>query len=292
MATWIFQCNPDGFDVDRYLAFAAERIAWQVNQSWNQISQGDQVFLWRAMGRGQHGPAGIVAECRVDSPVLRMADDPASRRFWRDQSGVDEIRRRVWLRVVRVAAPGSLLSRELIRSVPELSGLGPIGFGQSTNYGVNESEVGPLNVLWQNAVTPRTSEDAEAEVNEASDRLEAKTLEELQREYSERTLAQNGPPRKTLVAAPVFERDPYVRAISRKRAQYRCEVPNCTSEVFVTSLEKPYCEVHHILPLASGGTDTLDNTACVCANHHRELHVGVRSEVLTRELRRIRLQGE
>jgi len=36
----------------------------------------------------------------------------------------------------------------------------------------------------------------------------------------------------------------------------------------------PYLEVHHIIPLAEGGEDIIDNVIAVCPNCHRELHFG------------------
>lgn len=36
----------------------------------------------------------------------------------------------------------------------------------------------------------------------------------------------------------------------------------------------PYLEVHHIIRLADGGEDTVENTIAVCPNCHRQLHFG------------------
>jgi len=38
-----------------------------------------------------------------------------------------------------------------------------------------------------------------------------------------------------------------------------------------------------------GGPDTIDNTVCVCPNHHRELHFGKRAGLLRDQLERLRL---
>lgn len=49
-----------------------------------------------------------------------------------------------------------------------------------------------------------------------------------------------------------------------------------------------YTEVHHIVPLAEGGQDTIDNVACLCPTHHREVHLGVRAVELTNYLKDLR----
>ena len=71
-----------------------------------------------------------------------------------------------------------------------------------------------------------------------------------------------------------FARDPLIVAIGKVRASFKCEVPNCKHPMFMDVGNLPYCEVHHILPLAEGGEDDLDNVACLCPAHHREVHHG------------------
>lgn len=36
---------------------------------------------------------------------------------------------------------------------------------------------------------------------------------------------------------------------------------------------KPYLESHHIIWLAAGGADSVDNTIALCPNCHRKMHV-------------------
>ncbi|EOJ8646441.1 HNH endonuclease [Vibrio parahaemolyticus] len=42
--------------------------------------------------------------------------------------------------------------------------------------------------------------------------------------------------------------------------------------------------MHHVLPLADGGSDTITNTAALCPNCHKELHFGQQSVTLTDKL--------
>jgi 5-methylcytosine-specific restriction protein A len=50
-----------------------------------------------------------------------------------------------------------------------------------------------------------------------------------------------------------------------------------------------YVEVHHLQRLADGGPDVTENTAALCANHHREIHFGRSKAEITDQLRRKRL---
>jgi predicted HNH restriction endonuclease len=85
-----------------------------------------------------------------------------------------------------------------------------------------------------------------------------------------------------------YDRDPLVITIARKRAGHRCEARDCAHPTFETSEGVAYTEVHHIVPLADGGEDTIENVACLCPAHHREVHLGVRASELTNQLKDIR----
>jgi predicted HNH restriction endonuclease len=117
-------------------------------------------------------------------------------------------------------------------------------------------------------------------------RLENASIDQLIKTYQSR-VATKKPTRKSITNF-IFDRDPLVVAIARKRANYICEIPNCKSEPITLSNGEKYIEVHHVLPLAMGGEDTLENVACLCPNHHREIHLGKYSEELKISLKKIR----
>lgn len=68
-----------------------------------------------------------------------------------------------------------------------------------------------------------------------------------------------------------YARDPRVVAYVLNRAQGVCEA--CDSPApFNRADGTPYLEAHHILPLAEGGPDTVENCAALCPNCHRAMH--------------------
>ncbi|SNC59332.1 HNH endonuclease [Marinobacter sp. es.048] len=69
-----------------------------------------------------------------------------------------------------------------------------------------------------------------------------------------------------------FERSPAVVAYVQNRAGDNCEMPGCTSVLFRKADGSAYKEVHHILPLAEGGDDSVENAAALCPNCHRAQH--------------------
>ncbi len=55
---------------------------------------------------------------------------------------------------------------------------------------------------------------------------------------------------------------------------HQCMVSNC-GLTFRTASNKPYIEVHHIIPLFEGGEDGVWNLSVLCAHHHRMAHFAI-----------------
>ncbi|EIV8506941.1 HNH endonuclease, partial [Vibrio parahaemolyticus] len=81
-------------------------------------------------------------------------------------------------------------------------------------------------------------------------------------------------PKARIVTTVVYERNPDVIAEALQRANGRCEHCNETAPFRKKTTKKPYLEVHHIIRLADGGDDTVENTIALCPNCHREKHYG------------------
>lgn len=91
-------------------------------------------------------------------------------------------------------------------------------------------------------------------------------------------------PVRTTSTGTQYTRDPKVRAWTLQRAQGCCELCDQPAP-FVDERQLPYLESHHITMLADHGADTPENTAALCANCHRELHVGADRIAKTERLR-------
>lgn len=82
-------------------------------------------------------------------------------------------------------------------------------------------------------------------------------------------------PASVMKETTLYERDPRVKAWVLKAATGICEL--CGTQPFESSDGTPYLEVHHVVPLARRGSDTIDNAVAICPNCHRELHHGRRA---------------
>lgn len=93
-------------------------------------------------------------------------------------------------------------------------------------------------------------------------------------------------------SSKVFQRCPKVAAWVRHNSGGKCE--NCGRKApFKDRYGHPFLEVHHVVPLAEGGPDTIENSVAVCPNCHRSFHLAGKAieltEALTNKVGRIRL---
>ena len=83
-----------------------------------------------------------------------------------------------------------------------------------------------------------------------------------------------GKPAKQTKTVTDFKRNLAVVAGALTRSNGACEMPACATPLFQKDDGANFLEVHHIVPLAEGGDDTLVNAAALCPMCHRELHYG------------------
>ncbi|MFO0725164.1 MAG: HNH endonuclease signature motif containing protein [Myxococcota bacterium] len=115
----------------------------------------------------------------------------------------------------------------------------------------------------------------EAEVeDEAAQRLEAPPTPHMGRPQAllRHHVRRHGAPGLLDIVAEIFAGPmrtvtPALRKAVRARDGGRCVVPGCTHIRFV--------DIHHLVPAAMGGPNTLANLVSLCTAHHQRLHEGV-----------------
>jgi len=85
-------------------------------------------------------------------------------------------------------------------------------------------------------------------------------------------------PRTMTVTTKVFLRNADVRAAVLVRANGSCEACAKPAPFLKRADGTPYLEVHHRIPLALEGADTVENAIALCPNCHREAHHGLDQE--------------
>jgi hypothetical protein len=148
MSAWIFQGNPDKFDMDEYLARTHE-IQWTVSPESlsKHMRVGDKMFMWRAAGRGK-AISGIIAVGHLSGEPRVSGEDEASQGLWRNRDNSPALRVPMTLDDVATGP----LKRERLKRDPILSERLILRFANQTTYRLQPREALRLSQLWDNKV--------------------------------------------------------------------------------------------------------------------------------------------
>jgi 5-methylcytosine-specific restriction protein A len=104
-----------------------------------------------------------------------------------------------------------------------------------------------------------------------------------------RKVIQDGSPRgnpnpeKSTVNSSRFVRRPLIIAFVLNEAGGKCE--GCGNPAPFNSPDgDPFLEVHHVRPLADGGSDSVENAVALCPNCHRRCHYSSDRDIFTDKL--------
>ncbi|MCM2281197.1 MAG: HNH endonuclease, partial [Bdellovibrionaceae bacterium] len=112
----------------------------------------------------------------------------------------------------------------------------------------------------------QAKQDAEKNSNEAMTVVTGASDEPVTRqENSEKQAGDHGHRRRTLPARVQHE--------VQRRDQGRCQFRLASGEICG---ERRWVDLHHRVPVASGGADSVENLVTVCRSHHGVVHAGVR----------------
>lgn len=127
---WIFQGNPDRFDVDGYVQGRLE-IVWTVRQHKERILAGDRVLIWKSGAAG-----GVIADCSVTAPPSAEIPEDAPE-LWKAKPANQTGEMRCTLRV-EDSLVNTPIGRTAIREVlPDLS---IVKAPQGTNFEITETD--------------------------------------------------------------------------------------------------------------------------------------------------------
>lgn len=81
------------------------------------------------------------------------------------------------------------------------------------------------------------------------------------------------PSKRSAEVEQILRRDGRIVQLLKKAANYRCQFPDCNSEI-PTKKGLNYVEVAHIKPVYKGGQSIIGNLIVLCPNHHKEFDYG------------------
>ena len=148
MNHWLFQGNPDIFDIDTYMA-DQENIRWEVRQKRfaRDMQPGDQVFIWRASGKNK-AIAGVIAQGIITGRPRDMEDDAPE--LWSISKDNNRILRVPIKLIDKCLKAKEVVRREWLVPDPILENLRVLKLRSETNYRLERKEAERLAALVRN----------------------------------------------------------------------------------------------------------------------------------------------
>lgn len=262
MNSWIFQGNPDKFDIDDYLR-QTDEIYWSVSVPKYQklMKIGDEVFIWRAKGK-QKAISGIIAygvvneECASRDQVKKPLNlyDSHWKEAWTEAS---EIKAGVVIKAVRLTPQDGMLTSDVLQNDPYLANMRIFTVRVGSNFLLDLQHSQLITQYWLG--------------------LRQQSLEEQE---DNNYIGIEG--QLKLRVHKVRERDPNLRKLAigmflEQHGQLFCEICGFCFEDTYGDLGKNFIEVHHLKPIsryADNEHTPIENLRLVCSNCHRMVHRG------------------
>ncbi len=253
MATWVFQGNPEKFDIDDYVARYPELIYWRTPRHAREIAVGDQAFLWRSGPNASAIAVGTVVEAPTPGSAVQHPEALGSDLWRAEVPEAEEAKTGIHLHESRLSVEDGFVHRGAAKDDPELGKATIITMPNGTVFPLEPAQALALERLWGLA-----TRDHDLGITAA---------------------ATEGA--RTLRAHHKRERSSVLR--DRKMAENRAAHGQCTCALcgmdetakYPIALAGRVFEVHHLAPLSKAATPvrtTLSDLVVLCANCHRAVH--------------------
>lgn len=254
--SWIFQGNPNRFDIDDYLS-RYTYIYWSAPTNQKELEIGNKAFIWRSGAQAGLVAIGVIKEKpapRRDVQIQEALGDD----LWISQADEPtEIKVGIEIEEVKLTDEEGFVRRDTVKSHPILNKNRIITNPVGTVFRLNEEETNALTGLWGDYYS------------------------DIPLQYS----AIEG----SAQLKSHYRRERSNKLISLKKEQYQkingllnCEICGFSFEKnYPKTLGNGFIEAHHKVPLSKIDKvvrTTLDDLLLVCSNCHRMIHRTKNSE--------------
>jgi predicted RNA-binding protein with PUA-like domain len=261
MGIWLFQSNPDRYQVDEYVR-QTDEVYWSVKHQSHidQIENGDPAFLWRAQG-SSNTVRGVIAKGVIFQTPIPKNELPASERsfdrLWvEDNEVTSEMKAGIRLDEKRLTPEEGMLRGKDLELHPLLAKMQILTSRQGTCFKLSPQQYEILASLW-------AQEDVFFEGGEGNYSGREGAVKYHTHKYRER---DRGLVRE---AKRVFAQE--------HDGQLFCEICSFSFSDTYGELAQDYIEAHHKISVSEMEPDTevsISDLMMVCANCHRVLHKG------------------
>ncbi|WP_129125950.1 MULTISPECIES: HNH endonuclease [Geomonas] len=162
MNHWIFQGNPDYFDIDTYIK-NYDNVRWLVGQKHlaDKMAPGDEVFFWRAAGKKSGKIPGIVAYGILTSAPSLIEEDEASIPLYKPGTPPPGIDLRVSIQIKhKCLGAKEIIKKDWLLEDPVVPHMRILKFFSETNYLITTNEAQRLFTLVRNTGRDWTREES------------------------------------------------------------------------------------------------------------------------------------
>ncbi len=247
---WLFQGNPEQYDIDEYMACYPELIYWRTPNYSSDIAVGDRVFMWRSAVNSGVIAIGSVVELPTIASKVRHPEALGTPLWKTAQPDPSELKTGIHLDDVRLTMQENMIPRDWVKNDPVLSQHQLIRAGLGTVFKLTPSETEILERMWGNVHTGSNAGTLSA--------IEGALRAHFRRERSSKIRANK------------------LEQFRSAHGMLYCEVCGEKEQArYPKETADRIFEVHHLKPLAQATAPiltTLDDLAILCANCHRAIH--------------------
>ena len=151
---------------------------------------------------------------------------------------------------------------------------GVVSLAGKPNQEDQADEDGVMRKVWMFPVKPAFPISVDSAAYQFYTKAQQKRAEKLSDEALARHLNDTEKQKAAQrdVTSSVYVRNPYVAEYAKRRAKGICQLCGQPAP-FCDQKGRPYLESHHIEWLSQGGADTTSNTAALCPNCHKKMHI-------------------
>ncbi|HBB7077759.1 HNH endonuclease [Legionella pneumophila serogroup 1] len=253
--SWLFQANPQCFDINQYLINCSNHdnyIYFQINQHKQDIKVGDTAFIWRTKSGSKNNPRGIIAFGVIEeiNPRNKVIYSKAlAENLWRDKNDINASDLVAGIKIVEIYSNAEMVTDEILKD--ELFN----GFSKN----------------WQQTNFSLSNEQADLIISF----LNLKNNNNIDNEFTR--------PEGRLILAIHFRRERNLQLIKEAKKLFKetnegklfCEICGfCFKEVY-GSIGENFIEAHHKVPVSEMKTGHITSKfdfMMLCSNCHRMAH--------------------
>lgn len=247
---WVFQGNPNRFDIDDYLSRYPVLIYWRTPRYAGEITVGDRAFIWRSGSEAGAIAIGRVVEAPVPLGRVKHPDALGNDLWITEMPDPQEPRTGLQVESLRLTLAQDMISRDVVKGHPVLGETSLIRMPNASVFKLSEDETKEMEGLWGAAASAASTSSGQ----EGEKRLRSHYV----RERSPRL------------------RDDKVKQFREVHGQLHCELCMEGEDAkYPRDYSERVFEVHHLAPLAAVSMPvrtTLNDLAVLCANCHRAVH--------------------